>query len=86
MMSILSLIDIEITVHKVLQEFHVGLSKGMFISYCTVMPIPPPKVILTIPDNKRQLINDDLCSNTVFPETQNIRRLVVTGEDLFLWN
>ena len=50
----------------------------------TFVPIPPPKVILTIPDNKRQLIGlivDDLCSNTVFPETSNIRRLVVTGED-----
>ena len=44
---------------------------------------------LTIPDTKCQLIGfivDDLCSNTVFPETQNFRRLVVTGEDLFLWN
>ena len=50
----------------------------------TVMPIPPQKVILTIPENKRQLISlivDDLCRNTVFPETQSIRRLVVTGED-----
>ena len=50
----------------------------------TGMPIPPPKVNLTIPDNKRQLIGrivDDLCSNTVYPGTLNIRRLVVTGED-----
>ena len=42
------------------------------------MPIPPP-----IPDNERQLIGhivDDLCSNTVFPETSYIRRFVVTGE------
>ena len=49
------------------------------------MPIPPPKVIITIPDNKRQLISliivDDLCSNTVFPETPDIRRLEITGED-----
>ena len=48
------------------------------------MPIPPPKVILTFVDNKRQLIGlivDDLCSITVFPETPNIRILVVTGED-----
>ena len=47
------------------------------------MRIPPTKVILTFSDNKRQLIGhivDDLCSNTVFPETSNIRRLVVTGE------
>ena len=27
------------------------------------------------------LIVNDLCSNTVFPETPNIRQLVVTGED-----
>ena len=51
-----------------------------------VMPKPPPKVILTtcIPDNKHQLIDfivNDLCSNAVFPETPNIRQLVVTGED-----
>ena len=48
------------------------------------MPIPPPKVMLTISDYKRQLIGfivDDLCSNTVLPEISNIRRLVVTGED-----
>ena len=43
-----------------------------------VMPLPPPKVILTtcIPDNKHQLIDlivNDLCSNTLFPETPNIR-------------
>ena len=50
----------------------------------TSMPIPPQKVILTIPENKRQLISlivEDLCDNTNFPETSNIRRLVVTGED-----
>ena len=50
----------------------------------TVMPIPPPKVILTIPDNKPQLIGlivDDLCSNTVFPDTSNIKSFVVAGED-----
>ena len=44
----------------------------------TVMPIPQPKVILTIPDNEQQLISlivGDLCSNTVFPVTSNIRRL-----------
>ena len=48
------------------------------------MPIPPQKVILTIPDNKGQLngsIVEDLRNNTIFPETPNIRRLVVTGED-----
>ena len=63
------------------------VSRGAQLSHVhqltTVMPIPP-KVILTIPENKRQLIGlivDDLCSNTVFPETSNIRRLVVTGED-----
>ena len=56
----------------------------MFISLqqlCPKLPIPPPKVILTIPDNKHQLIIDDLCSNTVFSVTSNIRRLVVTRED-----
>ena len=65
-----------------------GVSCGAQLSrvhqLITVMPIPPPKVILTIPDNKCQLIGlivDDLCSNTVFPETPNTRRLVVTGED-----
>ena len=50
----------------------------------TSMPIPPQKIILTIPGNKRQLISlivENLCNNTVFPETPNIRRLVVTGED-----
>ena len=49
------------------------------------MPLPPPKVILTISDSKRKLIGlivDDLSSNIVFRETSNIRRLVVTGEDL----
>ena len=58
------------------------VSRGTQLS--RVMPLPPPKVILTIPDNKRQLISlivDDLCSNTVFLETSTIRRLVVTGED-----
>ena len=47
----------------------------------TVMAITPPKVTLTIPDNKHQLIGFivyDLCSNAVFPVTSNIRRLVVT--------
>ena len=37
----------------------------------TVMPIPSQKVILTIPENKQQLISliiDDLCRNTVFHE------------------
>ena len=61
-----------------------GAHLTRFHQLTTVMTIPPPKVILTIPDNKRQLIDlivDDLCSNTVFPETPNIRRLVVTGED-----
>ena len=51
----------------------------------TVMPLPPPKVILTISDSKRKLIGlivDDLSSNTVFWETSNIRGLVVTGKDL----
>ena len=38
------------------------------------MPIP----VLTIPDNKLiGLIVDNLCSNTVFPETSTIS----TGED-----
>ena len=48
------------------------------------MPIPPPKDILTIPDNKRQLIGlivYGLCGNTVFPETSILRKFVVTGED-----
>ena len=52
-------------------------------SLTTVIPIPP-KVILTISENKCQLIGlivDDLSSNTVFPETSNIRRLVDTDED-----
>ena len=64
------------------------VSRGAQISrvhqLTTAMPIPPQKVILTIPGNKRQLISltvEDLCNNTVFPETPNIRRLVVTGED-----
>ena len=52
----------------------------------TAMPIPPQKVILTIPDNKQliSLIVEDLCNNTVFPKTPNFRRLVVTGEDPLL--
>ena len=57
---------------------------GLSYQLTTVMPIPPQKVILTIPENKRQLISltvDDLCRNTVFPEIPSIRRLVVTGED-----
>ena len=72
------------------------VSRGTKLSHVyqltTVMPIPPQKAILTIPDNKRQLIGlivDDLCSNTVFPETPNIRILVVTGENPVLvesWN
>ena len=49
------------------------------------MPIPPQKVVLTIPVNKRQLTAltvEDLCKNTAFPELpKNIRRLVVTGEE-----
>ena len=64
------------------------VSRGAQISrvqqLTTAMPIPPQKVILTIPVNKRQLISlivEDLCNNTVLPETQNIRRLVMTGED-----
>ena len=61
-----------------------GAQLGRAHQLTTVMPIPPPKVILTISDDKPQLIgliNDDLCSNTVFPVTSNIRRLVVTVED-----
>ena len=49
------------------------------------MPIPPQKVVLTIPENRRQLIAlivEDLCKNTAFPESQqNIRRLVITVEE-----
>ena len=49
------------------------------------MPIPSQKVVLTIPENKRQLIAlivEDLCKNTAFLESQqNKRRLVVTGEE-----
>ena len=63
-------------------------SQGAYLSrvhqLTTVMPIPLQKVVLSIPENKRQLIGlivDDLCSNTVFPETTTIRKLVVTGED-----
>ena len=49
------------------------------------MPIPPQKVILTIPENKQQLIAlivEDLSQNVVMPANVNVcRRLVVTGED-----
>ena len=61
-----------------------GAKLGRVHQLTTFMPIPSSKVILTILDNKRQLIGlivDDLCSNTVFPETSNIRRLVVTRKD-----
>ena len=62
----------------------------------TVTPIPPPKVILTIPDNKCQLIGlivDDLCSNTVFPGTSIIiifssywRRSCFCGINIYCYN
>ena len=68
MMSILSLIDTENTVQKVVTRVSCGAQLSHVHQLTTVMPIPPPKVILTIPDNKLiGLIVDNLCRNTVFP-------------------
>ena len=56
-----------------------GVSRGAHIccvhQLTTVMPIPSQKIILTIPDNKRQhisLIVENLCNNTVYSQRLKI--------------